>query len=139
VRFAIAQKLIPKLDFPVGQRGGPSSPGITEDPIKLAHRLLHDPELSARDRVASVLIAIFAQPVSRVARLTADEVTLNADRVTIRFGDTAVSLPEPVAAMSASCWTNSLNGRPGWSGTLSGCSPAPWRRARSASWSSAGG
>lgn len=47
--------------------------------------------------------------------------------------------PSRSPAMSTSCWANSLNCRPGWSGTLSGCSPALCRRARSASWSSAGG
>jgi hypothetical protein len=64
---------------------------------ELAQRLLHDPELSARDRLASVLIAVLAQPVSRVARLTAEDVTVDGENVAIRFGDTAVSMPEPVA------------------------------------------
>jgi hypothetical protein len=96
-RFAVAQRLMPKLEFPAGQRGGPSPPVISDDPVELAQRLLHDPELSARDRVASVLIAVFAQPVSRIARLTVDDVTVDGENVAIRFGDTAVSMPEPVA------------------------------------------
>jgi integrase len=97
VRFAMAQKLMPRLDFPAGQRGGPCPPVITEELVELAHRLLHDPELSARDRVAGVLIAVFAQPVSRVARLTVDDLTVDGENVAIRFGDTAISMPEPVA------------------------------------------
>jgi hypothetical protein len=96
-RFAIAQKLMPKLDFPAGQRGGPSLPVNSEDLVELAQRLLHDPELPAHDRVAAVLIAVFAQPVSRVARLTADDIIVDGESVAIRFGDTAVSLPGPVA------------------------------------------
>ena len=40
---------------------------------------------------------MFAQPVSRVARLTADDVAVDEENVAIRFGDTAVSMPEPVA------------------------------------------
>jgi hypothetical protein len=96
-RWAMAQKLMPKLDFPSGHRGGPSPPVITEDLGGLAQRLLYDPELSARDRVASVLIAVFAQPVSRVARLTADDVAIDVENVAIRFGDTAISMPRPVA------------------------------------------
>jgi hypothetical protein len=67
-RWAMAQKLMPKLDFPAGWRGGPSPPIIAQELAELAQRLLHDPELSPRDRVASVLVAVFAQPVSRVAR-----------------------------------------------------------------------
>jgi hypothetical protein len=96
-RFAMAQKLMPRLEFPVGQRGGPSPPVITDDLIDLAQRLLNSPELAARDRVASVLITMFAQPVSRVSRLTVDDVTVDGENVAIRFGSTAVSLPGPVA------------------------------------------
>jgi hypothetical protein len=91
----------------------------------------------ARDRVASVLIAVFAQPVSRVARLTVDDVTVDGENVAIRFGDTAVSVPEPVASDVRKLLADSPSCRPGSSGDISGCSPAPWRRARSASWSSA--
>lgn len=96
-RFAMAQKLMPKLEFPSGPRGGASAPVIAQDPVELARRLLEDPQLSARDRVASVLIAVFAQPVVRVARLTTDHVAVDGDNVAIRLGDTAVSMPEPVA------------------------------------------
>jgi hypothetical protein len=96
-RFAMAQKLMPRLDFPAGQRGGPTPPIIAQDPIELAQRLLHARDLTARDRVASVLIAMFAQPVSRVARLTADDITIDGENVAIRLGDTAISMPEPVA------------------------------------------
>ncbi len=96
-RWAIAHKLMPKLDFPTGHRGGPSPPVIAEALGELAQRLLHDPGLSARDRVASVLIAVFAQPVSRVARLTANDVAIDPENVAIRFGDTAINMPGPVA------------------------------------------
>ena len=94
----MAQKLMPRLDFPAGHRGGPSRPIIAKDLDEIAQRLLHDPALCASDRVASVLIAVFAQPVSRVARLTADDVAIEEENVAIRFGDTAVSMPAPVAS-----------------------------------------
>jgi hypothetical protein len=97
-RWTIAQKLMPRLDFPAGHRGGPSRPIITQDLDELARRLLHDTALSASDRIASVLIAVFAQPVSRVARLTADDVAIDGENVAIRFGDTGVSMPAPVAS-----------------------------------------
>ena len=96
-RFAMAQKLMPRLEFPSRRRGGPTAPVSRGDPVELAQRLLHDPELCARDRVASVLIAVFAQPVVRVARLTTDHVAIDGDNITIRLGDTAVGMPEPIA------------------------------------------
>jgi integrase len=96
-RWAMAQTLMPKLEFPAGQRAGPSPPVISEDLVELARRLLHDPALVPRDRVAGVLIAVFAQPVSRVARLATDDVMLDGETVAVRFGKAAVSMPEPVA------------------------------------------
>lgn len=96
-RWAMAQKLMPRLDFPAGHRGGSSPPVITAGLKELAQRLLHEPKLSACDRVAIVLIAVFAQPVSRVAHLTADDVAIDGQNVTVRLGDTALSMPEPVA------------------------------------------
>jgi hypothetical protein len=93
----MAQKLMRTLEFPAGHRSGPSPPLIMEDLAELARRLLNDSELSARDGVASVLIVVFAQPVSRVARLTAADVTIDGEDIAIQFGDTAVSMPGPVA------------------------------------------
>jgi hypothetical protein len=40
---------------------------------------------------------VFAQPVSRVARLTANDVAIEREAVAIRLGDAAVSMPVPVA------------------------------------------
>jgi hypothetical protein len=96
-RWAMTQKLMPSLEYPGSGRIGPAPPIVAEDVIATARRLLHDPAISPRDRVAAVLIAVFAQPVSRVARLTADQVILDGERVSIKFGETAVGMPEPVA------------------------------------------
>ncbi len=124
---------MPKLDFPTGHRGGPSPPVIAEDLGALAQRLLHDPDLCARDRVASVLIAVFAQPVSRVARLTADDVAIDAENVAIRFGDTAISMPGPVAGDLRDLWPTSPMDPPPSFVTRRGCFLAVRRRARWAS------
>ncbi|MBA3807301.1 MAG: hypothetical protein H0X28_02730 [Solirubrobacterales bacterium] len=97
-RWAIARKLMPKLDFPVGERGGPSQPIIDQDLGELVQRLLNDQQISVRDRVAGILIAVFAQPVTRVARLTADDITLEEQTVAIQLGDTALTVPKPIAS-----------------------------------------
>ena len=72
----MAQKLMARLEFPAGQRGGPTPPIIQHDPRDLARGLLEDPEIPARDRVAAILVAIYAQPIIRVARLTIDRITI---------------------------------------------------------------
>lgn len=96
-RFAMAQKLMPKVDFPASHRDGPTQPVSDSDRFQLAKRLLADQRISPRDRLAAILIAVFAQPVSRVARLTIDDVALDDQRVAIRFGETAVTLPQQIA------------------------------------------
>lgn len=65
--------------------------------MALARRLLHDPSIAVRDRVAGVLIVLFAQPVGRIARLLVDAITVVGGSVAVRFGDTAIMLPEPLA------------------------------------------
>jgi hypothetical protein len=42
-------------------------------------------------------VVLFAQPLSRVARLTVDDLTIEPGRVALRLGDTAFELPEPLA------------------------------------------
>jgi integrase len=97
VRWATARGLMPKLQFPAGQRTGPTAAVIDDDPAELARRLLHDRDLPVRDRVAALLVVLFAQPVSRIARLTIHDVTIDQDGVAIRLGATAIALPEPLA------------------------------------------
>ena len=96
-RWAIARGLMPKLDFPTSGRGGPTAPIIDQDPIEIARRLLHDPQITTRDRIAGSLVVLFAQPVIRVARLTVDDITIDTDTVAIRLGSTAIVVPEPLA------------------------------------------
>jgi hypothetical protein len=97
VRWAMARGLIPKLDFPTGSRSSPTPPVTDPDRVALARQLLHDPGVAVRDRVAGVLIVLFAQPVGRIARLTVDAITVVNGSVAVRFGDTAIMLPEPLA------------------------------------------
>jgi hypothetical protein len=97
VRWAIAQKLMPDLEFDPGPRAGPTAPIPNTDRFALARRLLADQTLATRDRVAGLLIVLFAQPVNRVARLTIDDVTITNTRVSIRLGRGEVTVPNPLA------------------------------------------
>ncbi len=96
-RWAIARGLMPKLEFPTGNRGGLSAPIIDQDLIELARRLLHDPRITTRDRIAGSLVVLFAQPVIRIARLTVEDITIDTDTVAIHLGSTAIVVPEPLA------------------------------------------
>ena len=97
VRWAITRKLMLAVDFPAARSTRPLRPISDDDPPRLAQRLLHEPGIPARDRVAALLIVLFAQPVSRVARLTLDDVVIDRGTAKIRLGTTAIELPEPLA------------------------------------------
>ena len=67
----------------------------------LAHRLLTATDLAADDRVAGALVVFYAQPVTRIAALTRDDLTtLNDGTVTIALADTPVELIEPFATLA---------------------------------------
>ncbi|WP_328936905.1 hypothetical protein OG288_06415 [Streptomyces tauricus] len=78
---------------------------ITQDPeplhqhrrLAMLRRALNDDSLPLRARIAAVLVLLYAQPVSRIVRLTIDDVTDDETTVTVRLGDPPSPLPEPVA------------------------------------------
>lgn len=64
-----------------------------------ARRLLHDDTLPTPDRVAGLLLVLYAQKIATISRLTVDDVHLDNHTVAITFGTSPVVLPEPLAAL----------------------------------------
>lgn len=64
-----------------------------------ARRLLHDNTLKPDDRVAGLLVLLYAQWPSAVSRLTLDHVQTSHDEVRLRLGREPVLLPEPLASL----------------------------------------
>ncbi|MEO3853241.1 hypothetical protein ABGB09_37515 [Streptomyces sp. B8F3] len=60
-------------------------------------RLLTDTEIPLRLRVAGVIVLLYAQPVSRIVRLTLDDVISDGDTVLLRLGEPPSPIPTPVA------------------------------------------
>ena len=50
-------------------------------------------------RAAACLILLYAQPASRIVRLTVDDITRDSDQVLLRLGDPPVPVPEPFASL----------------------------------------
>ena len=98
--WAIEARLMPKLALPplrqtnTGQR-------ITQNRrLALLRRILTDEEPPLRSRVAGCLVLLYAQPVSRIVRLTVDDVILGDEgQVRIRLGDPPTPVPEPFASL----------------------------------------
>jgi hypothetical protein len=67
---------------------------------RLARRLLHDEDLDPADRVAGILVVLYAQPVARIARLRASDVRLTDDRDTLlRLARDELLMPEPLGSL----------------------------------------
>ncbi|MEV4231250.1 single-stranded DNA-binding protein [Streptomyces bobili] len=60
-------------------------------------RLLTDTKTPLRLRVAGVIVLLYAQPVSRIVRLTLDDVIRDGDTVLLRLGESPSPVPAPVA------------------------------------------
>jgi hypothetical protein len=98
IRWAKKQKLT-SLDFPATRRGGPSRVTDTEDRWEQARRLLHDATLNPEDRVAGLLVLLYAQRPSVISRLTLGHVHADGRQVRLSLGREPVILPEPLAGL----------------------------------------
>lgn len=63
----------------------------------VARALLHDDGHAPADRVAGLLVLLFAQRSARISRLTVSDVSIADDRVSITLGTAPIHLPEPFA------------------------------------------
>jgi len=77
-----------------------SRPGDALDPEArwaIIRRLLRDPGIEVVDRVAGSFVLLYAQPLSRVAVMTLDQVVTADTGVTVRFGALDLAVPDPLA------------------------------------------
>lgn len=65
--------------------------------MDLLCRLLTDHQFPLRSRVAAAIVLLYAQPLSRVVRLTVDDVIHDGDQVLLRLGEPPSPVPAPVA------------------------------------------
>jgi hypothetical protein len=66
-----------------------------------ARWLLHDHTLSPADRVAGLLVLLYAQTPAAISRLTLEHVQTTDREVQLRLGHEPVVLPEPLACLIA--------------------------------------
>ena len=98
VRWARRHKLT-DLELAAVRWDGPTGAIDTETRWKQARRFLHDDALKPEDRVAGLLVLLYAQRASTLSRLTLDHVQTGDQHVRIRLGREPILLPEPLAAL----------------------------------------
>lgn len=95
VRWTRTQKLT-TLEFPAVRWDGPGHID-TEARWQQARRLLHDQTLKPEDRVAGLIVLLYAQWPATIGRLTLEHVDDDGDQVRLHLGGEPVVLPEPLA------------------------------------------
>jgi hypothetical protein len=99
--FAMNDGFLPCLDLPAHPAAGLSTQPITQQQrLALARHAITDSTGPVRTRAGALLVLLFAQPASRITRLTLDDITADATGTTfLRLGDPPVPVPEPFAAL----------------------------------------
>lgn len=88
----------PDLRVPVYQAPTPAGMPHAER-VDIIRHLLTDDTIPDADRIAGLLVALYAQPVSRVSNLQTDAITIEPDRTILRLGPDHLELAEPVAQL----------------------------------------
>lgn len=98
VRWANRHKLT-RLEFQAIRWSGPTRPIDTETRWQQARWLLHDHTVNPIDRVAGLLLLLYAQTPAAISRLTLEHVATGNDAVHLRLGQEPIALPQPLAGL----------------------------------------
>ena len=98
IRWANSQKLT-VLELPAVRWDGPSGIIDTEARWAQTRRLLHDATIDPDDRVAGLLVLLYAQRPAAISRLSLTHIQDGDDHVRLHLGDEPVVAPEPLATL----------------------------------------
>ncbi|CAN5679823.1 hypothetical protein BH09ACT7_BH09ACT7_61080 [soil metagenome] len=99
IRWAHANKLT-TVHIGATRWNGPADPLDDQHRWDTARRLLHDDTLKPEDRLAGLLLLLYAQGASTISRLTVDHLEANGHDVRLRLGRAPIHLPDPVAELA---------------------------------------
>jgi hypothetical protein len=99
VRWAVTRRYASGLTAPASRWTGPAGPLDQDRRWADARRLLHDDAYPAADRVAGLLILLYAQKLNVIAALTIQHVLHQDDRTLLRLGSRPIVLPAPLDAL----------------------------------------
>lgn len=99
VRWASAAKLT-RLELPAVRWAGPTGAIDADRRWEQARRLLIETTIAPGDRVAGLLVLLYAQRASTISRLTVDHVLHSDDgTVRLRLADRPIVVPEPLGEL----------------------------------------
>lgn len=120
IRWASTNKLT-ALTLPSTTWAGPAAAVQAQERWDQARRLLHDQSLGPADRVAGLLVLLYAQRAASITRLTLDHLDLTPGAVRLRLGPEPVALPAPLDALVTTLAATSRKHR-----AIGDPGPSPW-------------
>ncbi|MCX4581214.1 site-specific integrase [Streptomyces sp. NBC_01571] len=99
VRWSVQHRHARGLTYGTLRWTGPQGVIDSEKRWADARRLLNDDTLPTPDRVAGLLLILYAQKIATISQLTVDDVHIDGDTVSITFGTSPVVLPTPLASL----------------------------------------
>ena len=99
-RWAVAHRHASRLTAPAARWIGPSGPLDQDRRWADARRLLRDDACPAADRVAGLLILLYAQKLNVITALTTQHVLHEDGRTFLRLGSRPITLPAPLDALA---------------------------------------
>ncbi|WP_331763202.1 site-specific integrase (plasmid) [Streptomyces sp. NBC_01590] len=99
VRWSVQHRHAHGLTYGTVRWTGPQGTIDSEKRWADARRLLNDNTLPTADRVAGLLLILYAQKIATIRQLTVDDVDITGETVAISFGTSPVILPMPLATL----------------------------------------
>jgi hypothetical protein len=121
IRWAHAAKLTAGCLPSAARWNGPAVLLDDQDRWDIARRLLQDDSLKSEDRLAGLLVLLYAQHTTVISRMTTDQIQADGDTVRLSLGRVPVQLPEPAATLARTVAAN----RKGHA-TIGAAKPSPW-------------
>ncbi|WP_435603447.1 hypothetical protein [Streptomyces sp. bgisy130] len=89
-----------RVEVPRRPRNDAVSPPLDADERwKATRRLLHDDAVDLRDRVAGLLLLLYAQPMTAIVRLNTDHLVVTADATNLVLAELPLHLPDPLDSL----------------------------------------
>lgn len=98
LRWCMRTGNMPRLSLPIISTRNPA-PLDQHRRLALIRRAVTDEQIPAMDRVAAMLLLLYAQPITRIVRLTLDDISDHDGQVQLRLGDPPTPVPEPFATL----------------------------------------
>ncbi len=86
VRWATTRRRCQQLVMPNAKGAAPTAPSDESGRWAIVERLLTDEKIDRTDRIAGLFLLLYAQPMTRIRRLSDADVTESEGEVLVRFG-----------------------------------------------------